>query len=259
MSSLLQAFYLQQQATHVRGAAEHSPGKLKLQYYPNMAQRSGGEKHTRLQDQKQGDKDDTERSGEGSAPNSGADGNEGSKGCNRNSNSREKLGSGSGNNGHGNSATKQCQGSNQLNNESGINGIGNSATKAGNAGGANGNSGNGASTNSKVCSPVFPESLPASIYGVYLSLVGVQGAVLSRPSPLQGPSPSSSVIQEAAALRGTAEGGKRPLITDERAEVVEAVQPQATLEHALGVMRSRSTCLKLEHVPAIGNGESWHA
>ena len=120
---------------------------MKLHYYPNMSQHPG-EKHKRLQaDQKQGDKDDTERSGEGSAPNSGADGNEG----NRNSNSREKPGSGSGNNGNGNSATKHCQGSNQPNNESGMNGNGNSATKAGNAGGGNGNSRNDASTTSKVC------------------------------------------------------------------------------------------------------------
>ena len=146
---LLQAFYLQQQATHVRGAAEQSPGNLKLHYYPNTGKHSG-EKHKRLQEQKQGDKDDIERSGEGSAPNSGGEGNEGSKDCNRNSNSREKLGSGSGNNGNGNSATKQCQGSNQPNNESGVNGNGNSATKAGNVGGGNGNSGNDASTTSKV-------------------------------------------------------------------------------------------------------------
>ena len=67
------------------------------------------------------------------------------------------------------------------------------------------------------------------------------------------------MIQEAAALRGTAEGGKRPLVADERAEATEAVQSQAVLEHALGVMRSRSTCLKLEHVPAAGNGEDWVA
>ena len=133
----------------MRGAAEQSPGNLKLHYYPNTGKHSG-EKHKRLQEQKQGDKDDIERSGEGSAPNSGGEGNEGSKDCNRNSNSREKLGSGSGNNGNGNSATKQCQGSNQPNNESGVNGNGNSATKAGNVGGGNGNSGNDASTTSKV-------------------------------------------------------------------------------------------------------------
>ncbi len=65
-------------------------------------------------------------------------------------------------------------------------------------------------------------------------------------------------IQEAAALRGTAEGGKRHVIADERAEVAEPVRPQATLEHALDVMRSRSTSLKLEHVPASNNGKALH-
>ena len=134
----LQAFYLQQQATQVRNAKEQSPGSLKLQYYPNAAERSEG-KALRLQEgQKQGTKYEMERSGEGSAPNSGGEGGEGSKDGNRNSNSREKPGSGSGNNGNGNSATKQCQGSNQPNNESGMNGNGNSATKAVNAGGGNG-------------------------------------------------------------------------------------------------------------------------
>ena len=147
----LQAFYLQQQATQVRNAKEQSPGSLKLLYYPNAAERSEG-KALRLQEgQKQGMKYEMERSGEGSAPNSGGEGGEGSKDGNRNSNSREKPGSGSGNNGNGNSATKQCQGSNQPNNESGMNGNGNSATKAVNAGGGNGNSGNDASTTSKVC------------------------------------------------------------------------------------------------------------
>ena len=147
----LQAFYLQQQATHVRGPKEHSLGSLKLHYYPNQSQHSSEKLKRLAEEQKQGDKDDAERSGEGSAPNSGGDRNEGSKDGNRNSNSREKLGSGSGvNGGNGNSATKQCQGSNQPNSESGINGNGNSATKALHAGNGNGNSNNDASTTSKV-------------------------------------------------------------------------------------------------------------
>ena len=62
------------------------------------------------------------------------------------------------------------------------------------------------------------------------------------------------MLQEAAALRGTAEG-KRHIIADVRADAAEAARPQATLEHALDIMRSRSTSLKLEHVPASNNGE----
>ena len=252
----LQAFYLQQQATHVRGATEHVPGSVKLHYYPNMLQHSA-EKHKRLQeDQKQVDKDETERSGEGSAPNSG--GNEASKDRNRNSNSREKLGSGSGNNGNGNSATKQCQGSNQPNNESGNNGNGNSATKAGNVGGGNGNSGNDASTTSKVCS--FRPSNSGFESNQIPHLVRLcsseKSAGRCSAALLMGTLTGSYfLMQEAAALRGTAEGGKRHVIADERAEVAEAIWPQAALEHALDIMRSRSTSLKLEHVPASGNGE----
>ena len=156
----LQAFYLQQQATQVRNVKEHSPSSLKLQYYPNAGERSEG-RAIRLQEgQKQGMKYEMERSGEGSAPNSGGEGCEGSKDGIRNSNSREKPGSGSGNNGNGNSATKQCQGSNQPNNESGMNGNGNSATKAVHAGGGNGNSGNDASTSSKV--RISPQSMFAA-------------------------------------------------------------------------------------------------
>ena len=164
----LQAFYLQQQATQVCNAKEHSPSSLKLQYYPNAAERSEG-KALRLQEgQKQGEKYELERSGEGSAPNSGGEGGEGSKDGNRKSNSREKPGSGSGNNGNGNSATKQCQGSNQPNNESGMNGNGNSATKAVNPSGRNGNSGNDASTTSKVC--IGPQSTCASRSAYNISL-----------------------------------------------------------------------------------------
>ena len=53
-------------------------------------------------------------------------------------------------------------------------------------------------------------------------------------------------MQEAAALRGTAEGGKRQSLADDRAEAAEAPCPHATQQHAADLLRSRSTSLKQE-------------
>ena len=251
----------------MRGAKEDSPESLKLRYYPDQSQHSSENLKMQQEDQKQGDKDETERSGEGSAPNSGANGNEGSKECNRNSNSREKLGSGSGNNGNGNSATKQCQGSNQPNNESGNNGNGNSHTKAGNVGNGNGNSGNDASTTFKVCSAqalcAFHLLLWHFQYSLteHLPLLTNRVAFVESVHPLSHesiyrPLPKPCVpLQEAAALIGTAEGGKRHAVADENTKVADAMRPPAALDHALDVMRSRSASLKLEHVPVSNSGE----
>lgn len=57
--------------------------------------------------------------------------------------------------------------------------------------------------------------------------------------------------QEAAALRGTAEGGKRQSLAEDRAEAAEAPCPHATQQHAEDLLRSRSS-LKQE-----GNGEAF--
>lgn len=240
----------------MRGAKEHSPGSLILHYYPGQAQHSD-KKLKRLQEgRKQGDKDDRERSGEGSAPNSGGDGNEGSKDCIRNSNSREKLGSGSGNNGNGNSATKQCQGSNQPNNESGMNGNGNSATKAVNVGGGNGNSGNDASTTSKVCAclrhhgaVLFALSAACTV----TLLPRMRACLQCHCSEETSRQAEVMTVQEAAALRGTAEGGKRHVLAD--AEPAEPARPHASLERASDALRSRSTSLMPDRNPASANGE----
>lgn len=193
--SCLQAFYLQQQATHALGGKEHSVPGLKLRYYPSLSQSSDESEETKRcvmlplffllshsvqlyygkadrncnchrsqQALKPVNREEMERSGEGSAPNgSGNGGANGSGNCSKDGNGNSRVNPGSGGIGNGNSATKQCEGSNQPNGESGNNGNGNSATKADNLGTGNGNSGNDASTSRQVY-PFFHPNSPTQFY-----------------------------------------------------------------------------------------------
>ena len=183
-------------------------------------------------------REEMERSGEGSAPNgSGNGGANGSGNCSKDGNGNSRVNPGSGGNGNGNSATKQCEGSNQPNGESGNNGNGNSATKADNLGMGNGNSGNDASTSRQVCHPFYStltwtESLhraaqhkhtattePAH-FSVHLAMH------TSYCHHLKG---RCACVQEVAALQGTAQGGKRYRLTEEAgAELRSATEEQGT-------------------------------